>query len=217
MKTKTLAPALAALTIALVWSTHAAAAGTNSPSSGKIKHVLLLSIDGMHAVDFYNCANGIAGVNGGEPYCPNMASLSSTAINYVNAISSKPSDSFPGMAALASGGTPKSTGLYYDVAYDRSLDAPEEKTGTGLGAGPCTPYGTPTGTTTDNDQGNEFDDTKLNGGAPGAGLTEAPAQAPDGPPGAYRELCGIFGRHGPILPTTCLPASMQFAGWRPQP
>jgi len=126
----------------------------------------------MHAVDFYNCANGIAGVNAGEPYCPNMASLSSTAINYVNAISSKPSDSFPGMAALASGGTPKSTGLYYDVAYDRSLDAPEEKTGTGLGAGPCTPYGTPTGTTTDNDQGNEFDDTKLNGGAPGAGLTE---------------------------------------------
>ena len=27
----------------------------------KIKHVLLLSIDGMHAVDFYNCSHGIAG------------------------------------------------------------------------------------------------------------------------------------------------------------
>jgi hypothetical protein len=172
MNTKKLALALAALAIAAASSTHATATETNKGGSGKIQHVLLLSIDGMHAVDFYNCANGIAGVNGGEPYCPNMASLSSTAINYVNAISSKPSDSFPGMAALASGGTPKSTGLYYDVAYDRSLDAPEEKTGTGLGAGPCTPYGTPTGTTTDNDQGNEFDDTKLNGGAPGAGLTE---------------------------------------------
>jgi Type I phosphodiesterase / nucleotide pyrophosphatase len=172
MNTKKLALALAALAIAAASSTHATATETNKGGSGKIQHVLLLSIDGMHAVDFYNCANGIAGVNAGEPYCPNMASLSSTAINYVNAISSKPSDSFPGMAALASGGTPKSTGLYYDVAYDRSLDAPEEKTGTGLGAGPCTPYGTPTGTTTDNDQGNEFDDTKLNGGAPGAGLTE---------------------------------------------
>jgi hypothetical protein len=140
--------------------------------SGKIKHVLLLSIDGMHAVDFYNCTQGIAGANGGNPYCPNMAALSQTAINYVGASSSKPSDSFPGMAALASGGTPKSTGLYYDVAYDRSLDAPAKTTGTGLAAGPCTPYATPTGTTTDNDQGIDLDDTKLNGGAPGAGLMD---------------------------------------------
>jgi hypothetical protein len=153
-------------------STLGTAAQTNTVGSGKIKHVLLLSIDGMHAVDLYNCTHGIAGANGGNPYCPNMAALTQTAINYVSAISSKPSDSFPGMAALASGGTPKSTGLYYDVAYDRALDAPAEKTGTGLGAGPCVPYGTPFGTTTDNDQGIDFDDTKLNGGAPGAGLTE---------------------------------------------
>jgi len=45
-------------------------------------------------------------------------------------------------------------------------------TGTGLAAGPCTPYGVPTGTTTDYDQGIELDDTKLNGGAPGASLTD---------------------------------------------
>ncbi|HZW79416.1 MAG TPA: alkaline phosphatase family protein, partial [Candidatus Deferrimicrobiaceae bacterium] len=38
--------------------------------------------------------------------------------------------------------------------------------------GSCTPYTNPTGTTTDNDQGVDIDDTKLNGGAPGAGLTE---------------------------------------------
>lgn len=95
MKMKKQALVVAALMIALAWSTHARAAEKNSPGSGKIKHVLLLSIDGMHAVDFYNCANGFVGVNGGEPYCPNMASLNSTAIKYVNAISSKPSDSFP--------------------------------------------------------------------------------------------------------------------------
>jgi hypothetical protein len=147
-------------------------ADKNTVGSGKIKHVVLLSIDGMHAVDFYNCANGIAGVNGGSPYCPNMAALSQTAINYVNTESSKPSDSFPGMAALASGGTPKTTGLYYDVAYDRSLDPPLIKTGTGLAGGLCTPYTTAHGTTTDNDQGVDIDDTKLNGGAPGAGQTE---------------------------------------------
>ncbi len=126
----------------------------------------------MHEVDFYNCAHGIAGANGGHPYCPNLAALSNTGISYVNTSSSKPSDSFPGIAALVSGGTPKSTGLYYDVAFDRSLDAPAVTTGTGLAGGTCTPYATPTGTTTDNDQGIDLDDTKLNGGAPGAGLTE---------------------------------------------
>jgi Type I phosphodiesterase / nucleotide pyrophosphatase len=142
------------------------------PGSGKIKHVLLLSIDGMHAVDFYNCARGIEGVNGGNPYCPHLAELSLTGINYVATSSSKPSDSFPGIAALVTGGTPKSTGLYYDVAYDRSLDGPEIMTGTGLAAAQCTPYQPALGTTTDNDQGVDIDDTKLNGGAPGAGPTE---------------------------------------------
>ncbi|MGA9304617.1 MAG: alkaline phosphatase family protein [Candidatus Sulfotelmatobacter sp.] len=159
-----------AATVAL--STLGIAAGTPTVGSGKIKHVVLLSIDGMHAVDFYNCSHGIAGVNGGDLYCPNMAALSQTGINYVNTESSKPSDSFPGMAALASGGTPKTTGLYYDVAYDRSLDAPAKTTGTGLAGGTCTPYAPPTGTTTDNDQGIDLNDNLLNGGAPGAALTE---------------------------------------------
>jgi hypothetical protein len=156
----------------LASSMHGIAADSDKPGSGKIKHVLMLSIDGMHAVDFYNCTHGIAGANGGDPYCPNLASLGQSGINYVAAVSSKPSDSFPGLAALVTGGSPKTTGLYYDVAYDRSLDAPEITTGTGLAGGPCTPYGIPTGTTTDNDQGIEFDDTKLNGGAPGAAKTE---------------------------------------------
>jgi len=171
MRTNRLMLAVAAVIGALASSKYGKAQ-TSSVGSGNIKHALLLSIDGMHAVDFYNCAHGIAGVNGGSPYCPNMAALGQTAINYVNTESSKPSDSFPGMAALASGGTPKTTGLYYDVAYDRSLDAPAKTTGTGLAAGPCTPYATPTGTTTDNDQGIDLDDTKLNGGAPGVPLTE---------------------------------------------
>jgi Type I phosphodiesterase / nucleotide pyrophosphatase len=155
---------------ALVWSLQTAA--QQRPGSEKIKHVLLLSIDGMHAVDFYNCSRGIPGVNDGNPYCPNMAALSRTGINYVATSSSRPSDSFPGIAALVTGGTPKSTGLYYDVAYDRSLDGPEIMTGTGLAPAQCKPFQLPDGTTTDNDQGVDFDDTKLNGGAPGAEPTE---------------------------------------------
>ena len=148
------------------------AQGTNAVGTGEIKHVLLLSIDGMHAIDFYNCSHGIAGVNDGEPYCPNLAALNRTGINYVGAVSSKPSDSFPGLTALISGATPKTSGIYYDVAFDRSLDAPAVTTNSGLAAGPCTPYGVPTGATTDNTQGIDIDSSKLNGGAPGAALTD---------------------------------------------
>jgi Type I phosphodiesterase / nucleotide pyrophosphatase len=147
-------------------------ASAQSTGNGNIEHVLLISIDGMHAVDFMNCAQGVAGVNGGRPYCPVMAQLAQNGVNYVAATSSKPSDSFPGLAALVTGGSPRSTGLYYDVAYDRSLDAPVITTGTGLAGGPCTSFASPTGTTTDFDQGIDLDDTKLNGGAPGAAPTE---------------------------------------------
>jgi hypothetical protein len=148
------------------------AAAAQSAGNGNIKHVLLISVDGMHAVDFLNCAEGVKSVNDGNPYCPNLALLARDGINYVATSSSKPSDSFPGLAALVTGGSPKSTGLYYDVAFDRSLDAPLITTGTGLAGGPCKPYAAPTGTTTDNDQGIDIDDTKLNGGAPGAPPTE---------------------------------------------
>ncbi len=51
----------------------------------QIRHVLLISIDGMHAVDFLNCSHGIAGVNSGAPYCPNLAALGTTGVNYKNA------------------------------------------------------------------------------------------------------------------------------------
>jgi hypothetical protein len=156
----------------LASSSPGMAADPSTVGSGSIAHVLLLSIDGMHAVDFYNCSHGMAGINGGNVYCPNLVALSQTGINYVATQSSMPSDSFPGLAALVTGGSPRTTGLYYDVAYDRSLDAPATTTGTGLAGGPCTPYGVPTGTTTDYDQGIEFDDTKLNGGAPGAAPTD---------------------------------------------
>ena len=141
------------------------AADTNTVGSKNVMHALLLSIDGMHAVDFYNCSHGIAGANSGDPYCPNLAALAKTGINYVATSSSKPSDSAPGLMALVTGGTPRTTGIYYDVAFDRALDGPQITTGTGLAAAPCTPGAAPTGTTTDADQGIDLDDTKLNGGA----------------------------------------------------
>jgi hypothetical protein len=143
-----------------------------NPGSGSIQHVLLISVDGMHAVDFLNCANGISTVNNGQPYCPAIAALGQTGVNYVAASTSKPSDSFPGLISIVTGGSPALTGIYYDVAYSRDLDAPKVTTGNGLGAGPCTPFGPPTGTTTEYEEGIDIDQTKVNGGAPGASLTD---------------------------------------------
>ncbi|HEX6495816.1 MAG TPA: alkaline phosphatase family protein, partial [Acidobacteriaceae bacterium] len=138
--------------------------------SDHIKRVLLISIDGMHAIDYQNCAHGISGVNNGAPYCPNLAALGSDGVSYVAASTSRPSDSFPGLTAIVTGGTPRTMGIYYDVAYDRSLDAPAKTTGNGVAAGPCTPGAAPTGTTTEYEEGIDLDQSKLNGGAPGANV-----------------------------------------------
>jgi hypothetical protein len=137
-----------------------------------IKHVLLISIDGMHAVDFLNCSQGIAGVNNGAPYCPNLAALSKHGVNYVAASTSRPSDSFPGLMTIITGATPRTMGVYYDVAYDRSLDGPATTTGNGNPAAPCDSTKPPTGYTTEYEEGIDLDQTKVNGGAPGASLTD---------------------------------------------
>src|ERR1700719_603212 len=133
-----------------------------------IKRVLLISIDGMHALDFINCAQGISGFNGGNPYCPRLAELAETGVNYLDTSTSKPSDSFPGLMALVTGGSPRSVGAFYDVAYDRSLDPPATTTGNGVAGAPglCTSGALPGGTTTEFDEGIDVNKLALNGGAP---------------------------------------------------
>ena len=138
----------------------------------RIQHVLLISVDGMHAVDFANCANGISGANNGNPYCPAIAALSKSGVNYVAASTSKPSDSFPGLEAIVTGGSPALTGVYYDVAYAREYDAPAKTTGNGVAAGTCTASAPPTGTRSEYEEGIDIDQTKVNGGAPGASLID---------------------------------------------
>jgi hypothetical protein len=163
---------LALLSLAVACSVGITTAQTSNLPPSPIKRVLLISVDGMHAVDFLNCAQGISTVNNGKPFCPAIAALGRSGINYVAASTSKTSDSFPGLTAIVTGGSPALTGIYYDVAYSRNLDAPEKTTGNGLGAGPCTPFAAPTGTTTEYEEGIDIDQTKVNGGAPGAALTD---------------------------------------------
>jgi hypothetical protein len=161
---------LALLSLAAVCSVGTAVCQNNNRN--QIKRVLLISVDGMHAVDFLNCANGISGANHGEPYCPALAALSMHGVNYVAASTSKPSDSFPGLTAIITGGSPAFTGVYYDVAYSRNLQGPVTTTGNGNAAGPCTPGQVPTGYTTEYEEGIDIDQTQVNGGTPGAALTD---------------------------------------------
>jgi hypothetical protein len=119
-------------------------------------HVLLISIDGMHELDFRNCVAART--------CPNLAALSATGVSYSRASTSKPSDSFPGLMAIVTGGSPKLVGAYYDVAYDRLLAPPAADTGNGLLHGSCV-EGRANGTRTEYEEGNEIDQTQLNGGS----------------------------------------------------
>jgi hypothetical protein len=127
------------------------------------KHVLLISIDGMHALDFENCVNSNT--------CPWLDSLRRHGVTYTRTSASKPSDSFPGLMAIVTGGSPKSVGAYYDVAYDRILAPPAVETGNGNPPGACV-EGHNNGATTEYEEGNEIDQSQLNGGFAGYSLID---------------------------------------------
>lgn len=84
-----------ALCVGLAGSTIPASsrAAEDGITTGKIKHVLLISVDGLHALDLANYVNS----HGDST----LAKLSSHGITYTNASTSTPSDSFPGLARLS--------------------------------------------------------------------------------------------------------------------
>lgn len=79
----------------------------------KIMHVLMVSVDGMHQQDLNKCV--------ASHTCPHIAELVHHGATYSNAFTPGLSDSVPGLAALVTGGSPRSTGLFYDDIYDRTL------------------------------------------------------------------------------------------------
>lgn len=89
----------------------------------RIRHVLLISIDGLHALDV---ANYVAAH-------PNsaLAELSGHGVTYTNARTPAHTDSFPGLLALVTGGSPVSHGVFYDVSYDRTYFDPTNTTCSG--------------------------------------------------------------------------------------
>src|SRR3982074_3103706 len=81
--------------------------------SNKVRHVLLISVDGLHASDLAQCV--------ADRSCPNLARMSAHGTTSPRALASRPSDSAPGLMALVTGGQPKQTGVFYDDSYDRTL------------------------------------------------------------------------------------------------
>jgi hypothetical protein len=101
------------------------AASTTDSSNGKFKHVLLISVDGLHALDVANYVSE----NPGSA----LAELSRHGITYSSARTPANSDSFPGLLALVTGGSTISHGLLYDVSYDRTIFDPTNTTCSGSG------------------------------------------------------------------------------------
>ena len=122
MKQRLLAVALSA---GLIGATIPVPAGANDElgPGQKIKHVLLISVDGLHALD-------VARYVESHPNSA-LAELSGHGITYSNARPPANSDSFPGLLALVTGGSPISHGLFYDVSYDRTIFDPTNTTCTG--------------------------------------------------------------------------------------
>jgi Type I phosphodiesterase / nucleotide pyrophosphatase len=112
-------------------------------------HVLLISVDGMHQADLANYINAHPGST--------FAKLARHGVEYTHASTSKPSDSFPGLLAFATGGSPITHGVFYDDTYDATLYPPGSN---------CTG---PAGTEVSNFEALDWDLTQLDGGSPPAG------------------------------------------------
>ena len=76
-------------------------------------HVILISVDGMHESDL-------------QWYVENhpnsaLATLDNNGVEYTDAQTTVPSDSFPGMIAQFTGGGPQSAGIYYDDTFNHDV------------------------------------------------------------------------------------------------
>ncbi len=95
---------------------YSAEDSTHSMELRRVRRVLLISIDGMHALDMANFIRS-------NP-SSTLAQLAGSGIDYTNASTTRPSDSFPSMVGIVTGGSPAVTGIYYDDAYSRRLSPP---------------------------------------------------------------------------------------------
>jgi hypothetical protein len=108
--------AIAAAGVLLAMSAaQPAAAGPLGLGQGRdtVDHVLVISVDGLHQSDLAWYGQ----------HFPNstLAKLLSQGVDYSNASTPFPSDSFPGMVGQFTGGDPWVTGIYYDDTWNHAV------------------------------------------------------------------------------------------------
>src|SRR5215467_3098718 len=106
-----IATAVGSTALASAATAQAGQAGGGHP--GRIQHVLLISVDGLHQQDLARYVRTHPGSA--------LAALDRQGMEYRNALTPFPSDSFPGMVGQVTGGDPKTTGIYYDDSWNRAL------------------------------------------------------------------------------------------------
>lgn len=105
--------AILSVTAVVAGATTAQASATDAKHRAAAKHVLLISVDGLHQQD-------LAWYISQHPHSA-LANLVNGGVEYTNAKTTTPSDSFPGMVAQATGGGPGTTGVYYDDTWNAAL------------------------------------------------------------------------------------------------
>ncbi|HEX6527962.1 MAG TPA: alkaline phosphatase family protein [Streptosporangiaceae bacterium] len=93
-------------------SAAASSSGDHERGSG-IKHVLLISVDGLHQQDLAWYVKNNPGSL--------LARLAGHGVEYRNAETPFPSDSSPGMYGQVTGGDPRVTGIYYDDTWNHDV------------------------------------------------------------------------------------------------
>ena len=150
-------------------------------SASPIRHVLLISVDGLHQQD-------LAWYVRTHPHSA-LARLESHGIEYSRARTPFPSDSFPGLVGQVTGGDPGVTGVYYDDTFSHGVFPP--------GTTKCT--GPVPGGAVDYDESDDLSPTSLDAGQGLAGL-----------PGTILQMTGnpvtvISPAALPVDPATCKP------------
>src|SRR5215469_16092939 len=151
-----------------------------------VQHVLLISVDGMHQSD-------LAWYVQTHPKST-LAKLMAHGVNFSNASTPFPSDSFPGMVGQVTGGNPSSTGIYYDDTWNHDVFPPGTTNCAGPAPGAEVTY---------------FEALDINQGALDAGHGLVPASGSD-PWANILQMTGnpvkvINPSNLPVDPSTCNP------------
>ena len=151
-----------------------------------VDHVLLVSVDGLHQYDLALYVQT-------HPKST-LAALVAQGVDYSNASTPFPSDSFPGMVGQVTGGNPSTTGIYYDDTWNHDVFPAGTTNCVGAAPGAEVTY---------------FEALDKNLGALDAGQGIVPAPGPD-PWANILHMTGnplevIDPSHLPVDPSTCQP------------